>query len=205
MFTKKKQLEIALQDIPSHKTPKANLEQYSTPSVIAADLLWHAYSLGDLDGMKVVDLGCGTGIFTIGAAMMGAAECVGVDVDEEAIKMAELNAKNKGLYNLTRFIESDIINFNESSDTIIQNPPFGAQKSNIKGADKIFVDKALEIAPVVYSFHMDETEEFMINYFKKKGAKISHIFHYTFPIPRIYNFHTKEKVDVKVVLFRAEI
>ena len=74
MFNKKRQLEMALQDIPPHQSPKIDLEQYSTPSIIAADVLWNAHSIGDIDGMKVVDLGCGTGIFTIGSSMMGAGE-----------------------------------------------------------------------------------------------------------------------------------
>ena len=56
MFNKKRQLEMALQDIPPHKSPKIDLEQYSTPSTIAADVLWNAHSIGDIDGLKVVDL-----------------------------------------------------------------------------------------------------------------------------------------------------
>ncbi len=105
----------------------------------------------------------------------------------------------------TNFVTSDIKDFHESADTVIQNPPFGAQKANRKEADRLFIIKALEIAPVVYSFHIGETEEFVTNFFKKEGATISHAFHYTFPIPRTYDFHTKDKVNVKVVLLRAEI
>ena len=92
MFNKKRQLEIELQDIPPHKSPKIDLEQYSTPSVIAADVLWNAHTIGDIEGMKIVDLGCGTGIFTIGSALMGAADSVGVDIDGDAISIAEAQA-----------------------------------------------------------------------------------------------------------------
>jgi putative methylase len=205
MFTKKRQLEMVLQDIPSHESPKIKLEQYSTPSVIAADVLWNANSIGDIHGMKVVDLGCGTGIFAIGSALLGAEESVGVDIDIDAISIANSQAEKLGVKSKTNFLTSDIKDFHEFADTVIQNPPFGAQKVNRKGADRIFIKKALEIAPVVYSFHIGETEEFVTNYFKKEGATISHVFHYTFPIPRTYDFHTKDKVNVKVVLLRAEI
>ena len=205
MFNKKRQLEMALQDIPPHQNPKINLEQYSTPSVIAADVLWNAYSIGDIEGMKIVDLGCGTGIFTIGPSMMGAKESVGVDIDNEAVSIAEVQALKIGVQDKVRFVTSDIKDFNESADTVIQNPPFGAQKANRNEADRLFVLKALEIAPVVYSFHIHETEEFVTNFFKKEGATISHVFHYTFPILRTYDFHRKDKVNVKVVLLRAEI
>ncbi|MGB8232368.1 MAG: METTL5 family protein [Methanobacterium sp.] len=205
MFNKKRQLEMALQSIPPHKSPKIDLEQYSTPSVIAADVLWNAHSIGDLEGMKVVDLGCGTGIFAIGSALMGASESVGVDIDGDAISIAEIEAMKMGVEDKTRFLTIDIRDFNESADTVIQNPPFGAQKANRKDADRYFMVKALEIAPVVYSFHIQETEDFVTNFFKKEGADISHVYHYSFPIPRTYDFHTKEKVMVKVVLLRVEI
>ena len=205
MFNKKRQLEMALQDIPPHQSPKIGLEQYSTPSIIAADVLWNAYSIGDLEGMKVIDLGCGTGIFAIGSSMMGARESVGVDVDDDAISTAEVQALKMGVQDNVRFVTSDIRDFNESADTVIQNPPFGAQKANRNEADRLFMAKALEIAPVVYSFHINETEEFVTNFFKKAGGSVSHVFHYTFPIPRTYDFHRKDKVDVKVVLLRVEI
>ena len=175
MFNKKRQLEMALQGIPPHKSPKIDLEQYSTPSVIAADVLWNAHSIGDLEGMKVVDLGCGTGIFAIGSALMGASESVGVDIDGDAISIAEIQALKMGVEDKTRFLTTDIRDFNESADTVIQNPPFGAQKANRKDADRYFMVKALEIAPVVYSFHIQETEDFVTNFFKKEGADISHV------------------------------
>ena len=205
MFNKKRQLEMALQDIPPHKNPKINLEQYSTPSTIAADVLWNAYSIGDIEGMKIVDLGCGTGIFTIGSSMMGARESVGVDIDDEAVSIAENQALKMGVQDKTRFVTSDIRDFIETADTVIQNPPFGAQKANRNESDRLFMMKALEVAPVIYSFHINETEDFVTNFFKKEGAEISHVFHYRFPIPRTYDFHTKDKVDVKVVLLRVEI
>ena len=205
MFNKKRQLEMALQSIPPHKSPKIDLEQYSTPSVIAADVLWNAQSIGDVEGMKIVDLGCGTGIFAIGSALMGASEAVGVDIDGDAVSVAETQAVKMGVEDKTRFLTCDIQDFKESADTVIQNPPFGAQKANRKDADRLFMVKALEIAPVVYSFHIQETEDFVSNFFKKEGANISHVYHYNFPIPRTYDFHRREKVDVKVVLLRVEI
>lgn len=205
MFTKKRQLEMALQDIPSHESPKINFEQYSTPSQIAADVLWNANLIGDIHGLKVADLGCGTGIFAIGSALMGAEESIGVDIDIDAISISKSQAEKLGVKSKTNFITSDITDFYEYVDTVIQNPPFGAQKVNRKVADRIFIKKSLEIAQVVYSFHIAETEEFVINFFKKEGATISHMFHYTFPIIRTYDFHTKDQIYVKVVLIRAEI
>jgi SAM-dependent methyltransferase len=46
---------------------------------------------------RVLDVGCGTGILSIGAAKMGASEIVGLDVDPDAIAAARANAQTNGV------------------------------------------------------------------------------------------------------------
>lgn len=203
MIRKKSQLEIALQSIPTFPNPKIDLEQYKTPAKIAADLLWNAHALGDIEGLKVADLACGTGIFSIGSALLGAAEVVGVDVDPDAVDIARQEASQRGLEKVSRFITADVSDFDEKADTVIQNPPFGAQKAHRKEADRLFMNKAIEVAPVVYSFHILETEEFVKNYFCQLGGEVTNIFRYSFPLPKIYDFHQKEAVKVDVVVLRV--
>lgn len=204
-ITRKKHLEMRLQSIPSHPKPKVGLEQYTTPSVIASDLIWNAYSLGDVEDRDIVDLGCGTGIFAIGSALMGANSAVGVDVDEDSIALAQ-EVKDKLKLDNLNFIVSDINDFDESlnADTVFQNPPFGSQRNADSGQDLRFIQKAIELdCDVLYSFHMQSTEEFLINYYADNGLEITHIFRYEFPIPKIYDFHTKEKQNVDVIVIRA--
>ena len=204
-ITRKKHLEMRLQSIPSHPKPKVGLEQYTTPSVIASDLIWNAYSLGDVDGRDIVDLGCGTGIFAIGSALMGANSAVGVDVDEDSIALA-LEVRDKLSLDNLNFIVSDINEFDEAlnADTVFQNPPFGSQRSADSGQDLKFIQKAIELdCNVLYSFHMQSTEEFLMKYYADNGLEITHIFRYEFPIPKIYDFHTKEKQNVDVIVIRA--
>lgn len=204
-ITRKKHLEMRLQSIPSHPKPNVGLEQYTTPSVIASDLIWNAYSLGDVEDMDIVDLGCGTGIFAIGSALMGANSAVGVDVDEDSIALAQ-EVKDKLKLDNLNFIVSDINDFDESlnADTVFQNPPFGSQRNADSGQDLRFIQKAIELeCDVLYSFHMQSTEEFLINYYADNGLEITHIFRYEFPIPKIYDFHTKEKQNVDVIVIRA--
>ncbi|WP_405268306.1 METTL5 family protein [Methanobrevibacter sp.] len=204
-ITRKKHLEMKLQNIPSHPKPKVGLEQYTTPSVIASDLIWNAFSLGDIEDRNILDLGCGTGIFAIGSALMGANSSTGVDVDEDSIRLArEVSGKLK-LDNV-KFIVSDIDEFDESSnaDTLFQNPPFGSQRKADKGQDLKFVKKAVELdTDVLYSFHMASTEEFLIDFYEDNNLEITHIFRYKFPIPKIYDFHNKEKQIVDVIVIRA--
>lgn len=199
-ITKKKHLEMAIQKVPKHPNPKVDLEQYSTPATIVADLLWNAYSLGDIADKKVMDLGCGTGIFAIASKLLGAASAIGVDIDKDSIDLASSYCGD------VDFICSDICDLENDFDvdTIFQNPPFGSQKNAKKGADLKFISKAIELSPkVLYSFHMASTEEFLISYFEKNDLEITHIFRYNFPIPKIYEFHTKESANVEVIVIRA--
>ncbi|BDF81026.1 METTL5 family protein [Methanobrevibacter smithii] len=199
-ITKKKHLEMAIQKVPKHPNPKVDLEQYSTPATIAADLLWNAYSLGDIADKKVMDLGCGTGIFAIASKLLGAASAIGVDIDKDSIDLASSYCRD------VNFICSDICDLENDFDvdTIFQNPPFGSQKNAKKGADLKFISKAIELSPkVLYSFHMASTEEFLISYFEKNDLEIIHIFRYNFPIPKIYEFHTRESANVEVIVIRA--
>ena len=199
-ITKKKHLEMAIQKVPKHPNPKVDLEQYSTPATIAADLLWNAYSLGDIADKKVMDLGCGTGIFAIASKLLGAASAIGVDIDKDSIDLASSYCRD------VNFICSDICDLENDFDvdTIFQNPPFGSQKNAKKGADLKFISKAIELSPKdLYSFHMASTEEFLISYFEKNDLEITHIFRYNFPIPKIYEFHTMESANVEVIVIRA--
>ena len=206
-ITRKKHLEMRLQSVPAHPRPKVGLEQYTTPSIIASDLIWNAYSLGDVEGKNIVDLGCGTGVFAIGSALMGANSSLGVDIDEDSIRLA-IDVRDKLNVDNLDFIVSDICRFNGSSDadTVFQNPPFGSQRNADSGQDLKFVKKAVELNPeVLYSFHMASTEEFLIKFYSDNNLEITHIFRYKFPIPKIYEFHTKEKADVDVIVMRAKL
>lgn len=88
-ISRKKHLEIFLEKIPPHPNPKVELEQYKTPSKIVADLTWNAYRLNDISDLKIADLACGTGIFAIASLILGAKSVLGVDIDEDSLKIAK--------------------------------------------------------------------------------------------------------------------
>ena len=48
--------------------------------------------------MEVLDLGCGSGILSIAAILLGAKNCVGVDIDENAVHIAKENAALNNIY-----------------------------------------------------------------------------------------------------------
>jgi putative methylase len=192
---KKKDLEIALQRVRNFEDPDASLEQYMTPATIASDILFDAYSKGDIAGLKVVDLGCGTGMFSIGSYLMGASQVIGFDISDSALKVAN---SNKELMNAdVEFIRSDILDIDEGADTIFMNPPFGCQNRN---ADRAFLDKAMALSECVYSIHMANTLDFVQEYCRKKGREVVSHKIYGYEIPHTFAFHTKAKKSVDIVV-----
>ena len=127
---KKQQLEMTLQQLRPLSTRSEKLEQYSTPANVAADVVWDAYAEGDIRGKAVADLGCGNGILSVAAKLMGASHVLGVDIDPEALEVASWNAKSLGLD--IAFVEGDVTSVEGRFDTVIQNPPFGAQKTTMR-------------------------------------------------------------------------
>ena len=196
---KKQQLEILLQKVRGHPKPSPGLEQYSTPAAIAADVLWFAYSLGDIAGKKVVDLGCGTGILGIGAKLLGAEEVISLDLDEAALGVAMKNASALGVD--LSLLTVDVKDFPEPADTVVMNPPFGAQKSDLH-ADLAFLERALATAPVTYTFHKAETEAFVRQRVAELGGEATHRKAYTFPLPHSMPFHTEAVREIPVVMLR---
>ena len=90
---KLRKLEMILQGLKDFENPDVSLEQYSTPAEVAARMLHHAYMKGDIEDMNILDLGCGTGVLSCGAALLDASEVTGVDIDSSALAIAEENAE----------------------------------------------------------------------------------------------------------------
>jgi len=196
MSTRRRELEIALQSLDRFHSPKPEMEQYSTPAVIAAEMLFEALARGHIEGKKVLDLGCGTGPLGIGAALLGACEVVGMDKDPVALAQAEVNAAKLGVQMDLR--QGEITEFTERADTVIMNPPFGAQR---KGADRPFLTTAMRCAPVIYSLHLSQTEDFVQRFVSRSGFEATPLKRYKFGIPYMFEFHSKAKKDVDVTLF----
>ena len=196
---KKKELEIYLQKTPYFEKPKISLEQYLTSADIAADIIFIAFQMGDIKNKIILDLGCGTGIFSVGAYITGAKKVIGIDIDKDAIKTAKRFADENKLK--IDFIVKDIEDIDILCDTIIMNPPFGAQKSNIY-ADRRFIEKAFEKANVIYSLHLTKTIPFIEKMVSSLKGNIDLTKNYNFPIKYSQYFHAKKVVFYEVTLLR---
>ncbi len=195
---KKVRLERILQSLEAVPAPKADLEQYPTPAGLAAEVAYIAHGKGDLAGRRVLDAGCGNGVLGIAAKLLGAADVVGVDRDSRAIQIAERNGQRAGV--AVEWRHMDVASIQGPFDTVLMNPPFGSQKRH---ADLPFLDTALSLAAVVYSFHNGVTEDFVRRRIESRGGRITDRVAYAFPIPRAFAFHRDDIREVPVVLFRT--
>lgn len=194
---KQRKLEMLLEEIEGFSDPELELEQYQTPSLLAAEILHFAYMQGDLDD-SVQDLGCGTGILAIGAKLLGAKNVIGYDMDPKTLEIANINARKLGVE--IDFVFSDIADIEGHVKTTVMNPPFGAR---VKGRDRPFLSSALRTSEVIYSIHNRGSLAFIQKFIKP--AIITHSYVAKFPIKRIFDFHKKEREVIEVEIYRITV
>lgn len=206
---KLKELEGCLQQVDVFESPKLLLEQYPTRPHIAACMLYTIHNtFGDIEGKVIADLGCGCGVLSIGAAVLGAGLCIGFDIDEDALDIFRTNAEEFELSNVD-LVQSDICSLpctslEKSVDTVIMNPPFGTKHN--KGMDMTFLKNALQMArTAVYSLHKTSTREHV----QKKAAdwkvKMEVVAELRYDLPASYKFHKKKSVDIEVDFIRFSL
>lgn len=89
---KLKQFEALLQQVEGFVQPKIELEQYPTSAHLASRILFTAdATYDDIEDKRVLDLGCGTAILSIGASVLGSGYTLGVDIDPDALAIATTN------------------------------------------------------------------------------------------------------------------
>jgi putative methylase len=216
---RKLDLERFLSRIKPHPSPNARLEQYTTSESAAATMLYlAAYTYDDIEGKRVLDLGCGTGRLALGCAFLGAESVVGVDIDRLAVKFAAENSAKLGFKTKMDWITGDVNAVTGTFDTAVQNPPFGVQK---RGADRTFLEKALQVADSVYSLHNHpftdeplvrrlkanggllqvEPSPFLTRFIEAHGGKIRAVYALLLVIPRMFDFHTKTRSEIIIDLY----
>lgn len=204
----KSELAIILSTLKGFYEGEVRLEQYSTDSETAADMLWKAYLLGDIKGRVIADLGCGTGILGIGACLLGAKKVYFADIDKNALETTKVNVakvKSECSYIWLRridtvFIYSDIGKFNKSGiDTVLQNPPFGTKTRH---KDVYFLEKAIKVAKTGYSFHKSETLNYLNGFLLKRNVRITHIWDFKLPLKQTYKFHRSRIKRINVACIR---
>jgi len=199
----KKHLRILLEQLEQYYTPDFRLEQYPLDTRCASDILYIAFfNFNDIKNKIVIDLGCGTGILSIGAALLGAKKVFAVDIDKESIEIGKKNALKLNVNKKIKWVNLDIEFFKKKGDTVLQNPPFGIRSE--KHMDLKFLEKAIMLSKVCYSLHKSgiKNRNFLTNFIENLNAKVTHIIPLKINIPQIYNFHKKKNVEIDVDLYR---
>jgi putative methylase len=192
-------LEIALSKLRDIGERKINLEQYSTPSTVAASILYRALNEGSIQGRAVADFGCGNGVFAIGAALLGARKVYAIDKDESMIRVAKENSRGVGTQ--LEFYECDVSEFNVQVDTVIMNPPFGSQRRN---ADIPFIEKALELSKDFYILLNYKAGDFLRKFIDGRG-EVAWEEKMKFPLNHSYDFHRKEVKMLEVRVAKVKV
>lgn len=200
----KKNLEIELSRLKSFASQSMQLEQYPTPSHIAAEWVWNMAMKGEVAGKVILDAGCGSGILGIGLLLMGAKKVYFLDKDPAAIKVCQENyqkIENEYEIGKAEFVNHDISLFDAEVDLVVQNPPFGTKEEH---ADKRFLEKAFSLAKVVYSMHKYSTKIFVEAISRDFRFEITDFWRYEFPIKAVFKFHEKPVKFIDVGLWRME-
>lgn len=199
-----KELAIVLSKLKSYSEYSLALEQYPTPSSIAAEWIWSMALKGEVAGKIILDAGCGPGTLGIGLLLMGAKKVFFLDIDAKTMDICMNNYQQvKEEYELgdAAFIINDISIFDYDVDIVVQNPPFGTKQEH---ADKKFLEKAFAVAPIVYSMHKYSTKNFVEAIVRDFQFQITDLWRYQFPIKETFAFHTKPVRSVDVGLWRME-
>ena len=191
------QLLRALDRLVGFPAPDAASEQVVTPPEAAAEMLYEAVARGDLPNRSVLDLGAGTGRLGIGAALLGARSVVGVEQDPEAVRIARENAALAGV--TCDFVEGGIREYHVPAETVLMNPPFGAQR---KHADAPFWTAAFAVATrAVYAFSLAESRTFIARQAVARGARIEATRPIHWELPATFPYHRKPRVSLSVDLW----
>jgi putative methylase len=202
----KSELTQQLGVVAGFDSPRADLEQYRTPPELASHLVHTADLQGDIEDHVVVDLGCGTGMLALGAALRGPSAVVGVDVDPGPLSTAHDNEHRIASASSVSWVRGDAARVPLSLDeptTVVMNPPFGAQSGN-EHADRAFLETTAQLADTSYSVHNADSAAFVEAFTADNGGEITHAYSAEFDLPRSFEFHETDSRAIDVEVFRVD-
>ena len=131
--------------------------------------------------LTVIDIGCGTGAFTVHAAKYFK-KIIAIDVSPEMLTIAESKAESKGIRNI-EFINSGFLQFTPTEQVDIIHtkwvlhhlPDYWKQAALLNINKMLKPDGVLYISDVIYKFAADY-ETYLSNTIKDVAAKFSEQF-----------------------------
>ena len=207
---KLKNIISSLESLETFSSPKDYLEQYQTPPSIAGEMIHYISNNYSFNNYSIADLGCGTGILGISAALCGCKNVFLFDIDEEALDIAKNNIEQLELEDNIQIIQMDVNQLrqcnklNKYFDLVITNPPFGIRSEN--GADIEFLKTASFICNnTIFSLHKFSTINFLKKLYNKNGINDIQSFKIEYNLPKTYKFQKKKEKNIDVVCLEAKI
>jgi putative methylase len=196
-------IERRLSAVSDFADPDPDLEQYRTPASVAAHLVALADIQEDLAGAVVLDLGTGTGMLALGAALRNPRRVLGVEVDGIALEDARRNEAAVEPGTPVDWIRADVrsLPLRPPRCTVLANPPFGAHADNIH-ADREFLGTIAEVADVSYTIHNEGSREFVEAFSMDHGGTITHAYAVEFALPRQFMHHEADSRTIQAELYR---
>lgn len=197
----RRRLAQRLEDLRLFEDPLVELEQYVTPPELAATIIHDADLRGDLD-RPVIDLGSGTGMLAIAAAVRTDQPVIGLELDEGALRVARVNAERLGVEVGWVCGDVDPIGLCPPEDcTVIMNPPFGAQIGR-RGADRAFLRTAAAVSSVSYSIHNEGSRSFIEAFVDDLDGVVTHAFMAELELPYQFAHHEEAQRVQPVEVYR---
>ncbi len=113
---------------------------------------------------SVLDIGCGSGILSIAGVLLGAKEAIGVDIDEDAVKVAGENAAMNNVTEKTSYIHGDLAEkVSGKFDIVCANIVADVIIRLLKNVGDYMKDDAVLIASGIIDSRADEVKQSIID------------------------------------------
>jgi SAM-dependent methyltransferase len=176
-----------LPDLIEHRDPEAGVaSDHATHSVASA-------MVREEPGQRVWDIGCGTGVLAVAAALNGAEAVIGTDVDPRALEMARGTARGAGVE--IRLLEGSLLDpipVEETADLIVANLPHKPVPAEF---ELLIAQHGGDDGASVHTAFATQAAERL-----KKGARILFFLH-SLPDPRLLR-HYGESFDLTAVSWK---
>ena len=119
----------------------------------------------ELSGKHVLDVGCGSGILSQAAVVLGAEDACGCDIDEAAVRCAKANAKLNGLDGLVSYHRGDLLEFaGNGYDIVVANIVADIIKALTRDIKSAIKPGGVFISSGIISERVNEVAEYIRNH-----------------------------------------
>ena len=126
----------------------------------------------DLAGKTILDVGCGSGILSIGGVLLGAESAFGCDIDQLAVEVARRNAALNGLEDQTGYAAGDLLSVVEGQyPIVVANIVADVILTLLKDLHQVLLPGGLFIASGI----IDDRKDELIAAIQKAGLTIENI------------------------------